>query len=670
MTTPLTNEQLDALSHQELVDYLCTAVEELDVLYVEIWLRRLKQRGVQDAVTRKHSWKDSSAFALVGSAQHTPLRELVFLLLVFRLPPISAVRQVFSRFDLQSWAHSTVDCRFNREIRPAAYQTAVRISSCGDEQALEKLLDELAKEGKLPDQPDPSTFTGCNPLPPRPLDAFGPPPSSDSSRSSISLLSSPPAGPAAAFPAALPSAGPSSAASSAPSTKLRIAPVPAELSLSALEALLGSLDGLCGVELSAPSAAVLTFRNQIDAERARQALGGMQLGPSNVVATTISTPRAHLPPPLPPLHHPRPVKLSTANSWPSTATQAAPRPRFPLDHAFSLRIFNLARGVSPEAVFSLFYQHGIKIKRSSFRFGPAHDAYVTVPNRLACQLALDLLPGSILSGTSTARQVEVERDRPDYGASDEAKQSHPKVVLSGLDRHTSDSEVRRLAQSTQCGMYGARTGASTLVVGPAGATVSKEASFRTSSPFAAEQAVRALDGTHFGGRCIRARWVHMGEAAEEEKQREEAEYGEREMEIEASSETEETAEETADGPAGVEIEVDSPVSSLRLDDTFGPPSSKRPPSPVQLPSPLPRSFPEILPGSHQHSLFPVAHGRPTRLRDPLSANCDDRQPSAPTTLYPSSSAKRAAEAQLAESVAGGGAGAARKKKRRTVSFAE
>lgn len=39
------------LSEQGLVDYLCTAVEEEDALYVWIWLRRLRERGAENAVT-------------------------------------------------------------------------------------------------------------------------------------------------------------------------------------------------------------------------------------------------------------------------------------------------------------------------------------------------------------------------------------------------------------------------------------------------------------------------------------------------------------------------------------------------------------------------------------------------------------------------------------------
>lgn len=38
-----------ALTQQELVDYLVTAVEETDVLYVVYWLQEMRRRGLLDS---------------------------------------------------------------------------------------------------------------------------------------------------------------------------------------------------------------------------------------------------------------------------------------------------------------------------------------------------------------------------------------------------------------------------------------------------------------------------------------------------------------------------------------------------------------------------------------------------------------------------------------------
>ncbi|GAA6040041.1 hypothetical protein JCM8097_004751 [Rhodosporidiobolus ruineniae] len=209
MADPLTDEQLDALSDQELVDYLCTAAEELDILYVEIWLRRLECRGLKDAAVRKHSTKPFCALTIVGGGRQAPLAELILHALLFRLPHTSTGRPTGVLFDemwLQPWAKSTVNVHHARSSQRVSYCKARQLYACKTDAGVATLLDKWYEAKQLPTLP----------------------------------------------------------------SRIRISPVPPKATVELLRQRLPELEGLCGVELAEAGAAVLTFADGEAAKRARE----------------------------------------------------------------------------------------------------------------------------------------------------------------------------------------------------------------------------------------------------------------------------------------------------------------------------------------------------------------------------------------------------------------
>ncbi|GAA6040076.1 hypothetical protein JCM8097_004771 [Rhodosporidiobolus ruineniae] len=519
MLTSLTNEQLDALTDQALVDYLCTAVEELDVLYVEIWLRRLKGRGVKDAVTRKHSSSNMSALARAGRAQQGVLAELVLHLLLFRLPssPKDAWNETaYLALGFREWAVAAALYRHVFDSASPAYLDACEVFTCANQAAVATVLDSWLARGKLPQPPASDALTGCKPLPA--------PPTPASPHPSTTLLDYPiPPAPSTSSAPSTASAS-SSSSSFSPSTRLRLSPIPPGASVEMLTKRLPLLQGLRKVELNGEDAAVLSFGSQVEAERARgeilRSYGGRT--PLNVVFFSGINSSA----PLPPARLAGEPAISAASTEPTPPTSVpptapappplvapprplahpkAPPPFFPPDHPIRLRLSNLPPHTQPLAILSFLYTNGVAADPYSLTLTPIWDAYLTVPHRAAYELALSRLDNQFFPGST--RRIVVDRDRPDYGASAAQKTAHPTVLVAGLSGRATKADVERLGQRAKCGVYDARIKSSPADVG------GREGSFRTSSPFAAERAVEVLDGLMLGGAKLSAWWLSAEEAA-------------------------------------------------------------------------------------------------------------------------------------------------------------
>ncbi|GAA6040077.1 hypothetical protein JCM8097_004772 [Rhodosporidiobolus ruineniae] len=259
--------------------------------------------------------------------------------------------------------------------------------------------------------------------------------------------------------------------------------------------------------------------------------------------------------------------------------------RFPADHPIRLQLLDVPPGLNGTDLNLLLLTSSIPFDSASVSFGSADDAYFIVPNRAAYELALERLDGSAFY-PGTATRVSIDRDRPDRAATDEEQASHPMVILSGLKSHTSANDVGRLARSTRCGSYNPRafdvrvrdrTVNGEGSIGDRGPTRAAEGSFRTSSPAAAERAVKLLDGATVGFRRIEARWVHMGSAAMEKRKKAEEELnGEKEMDLAQSS----------DEDSPVRAVVPAPLSSASVRLVRPHLNSHKAP-PLQLPSPEP-----------------------------------------------------------------------------------
>ncbi|GAA6040043.1 hypothetical protein JCM8097_004752 [Rhodosporidiobolus ruineniae] len=512
MFTPLTNEQLDALTDQEVVDYLCTAVEELDVLYVEIWLRRLKSRGVRDGVTRNHSWGNVSAVSLAGSAEQSVLTELVLHLLLFRLPTLPKgvwTEEAYSDLGLPSKAVPTALSDHREGSTSTVYLAASELIACAN-------------------QNDP---------------------------------------------------------------RVRIAPV---FSTTALR-MLPELEGMKGAELFGEDTAELSFRNLVDAEAARKALDG------------------------------------------TYSSRLSPAP--PADHPIDVHLSNLPPHVLSAELISILHANDIVAYPYSLRFGPSltevslTEVSLTVANRAAYDLTLSRLDGNNWPGTQ--RPILVERTRPDTFATADERRRHPMVVVDGLGGEITAADVIRLAKSTRCGAYAARADVDESV-DPLGMAV--RGSFRTSSPFAAEQAARALDGVLVGGRRVRAMWITSDELGKKANQSVERDRGGVTTAVPGDEEGK------VGGASSSSVQPSSTLSG-NLDD----PPSAQPQPPFQLPSPspslhaspppnlpLPPSNPQL---AHLRLSPPSSYRNPPSVPSRADTTADERNPYA-GIIVPFSTKKR------------------------------
>ncbi|GAA5890706.1 hypothetical protein JCM6882_000631 [Rhodosporidiobolus microsporus] len=152
-------ERLANLSEQDLVDYLCTAVEEEDVLFVWLWLKRLEGRGQKSGARRKYSWQDRSPLSTVCAAPQTPLRLFILQLLLLTVDD-EFFSSVLRGLDAQPWAVQVV--RVFQERGASASPTAAELLSLTDEAAAADWVDtHLPPPPKSPDE-----LTGFKPLPP------------------------------------------------------------------------------------------------------------------------------------------------------------------------------------------------------------------------------------------------------------------------------------------------------------------------------------------------------------------------------------------------------------------------------------------------------------------------------------------------------------------------
>ncbi|GAA6040039.1 hypothetical protein JCM8097_004750 [Rhodosporidiobolus ruineniae] len=337
-------------------------------------------------------------------------------------------------------------------------------------------------------------------------------------------------------------------------------------------------------------------------------------------------------------------------------------------HPIRIRLGNLPKNLSREEIIALFHRYDIPTDPTTVGFGSPQDAFITVPHRAAFQLALKRLDLSYYPNTSY--RIYLDRDRPDALAIAEEKASHPMVVLSGLGPVTTADKINRLARHARCGRYDICVNRSATAPGDV------EGTFRTSSPFAAEQAVRALDGAVVDGSRVEARWVHMGEAAEEARRRDEERARARQLDPIATAARSSTS------------------SSSRPSELVGPtsPGGARHSPPVQLPSPNPSVESSPAPPPLHFSLTSTYDGpvSPTVTPQPLPPSPATSRGNHPVdgVLLPSSStaavssaaspsspiaspSKRSAPLPLAETVlAYAKTGRANKEKRRKASLAE
>ncbi|GAA6006012.1 hypothetical protein JCM10207_007306 [Rhodosporidiobolus poonsookiae] len=162
------------------------------------------------------------------------------------------------------------------------------------------------------------------------------------------------------------------------------------------------------------------------------------------------------------------------------------------DHPIRLHLKPLPLGTTPAAITDLCALWGVAVDPSSFHIR-RDDAFFTVPNREAW-LAADR---GLNDATYNDKVLTVERDHRWRWMSREERESHPSVIVEGLPLHTDPAAFAKLARATRVGP----DGESVELFGALGA-----GAFRVPSPFAAEQAVEALNGLCWEGARLRATW--------------------------------------------------------------------------------------------------------------------------------------------------------------------
>ncbi|GAA5890654.1 hypothetical protein JCM6882_000613 [Rhodosporidiobolus microsporus] len=468
---------LNAETDAQLVDRLVQCAEEEDLLYVEICLRRLLARGVVDAVVRQHSWKGVSPLILVATSPYTKARELILQVLLFRLD--TSIHSAFVGVDLETWARGVVVRWENKGKRTADQAQAV--VSCKDEAMVADWIDAAVRADVLPTLSNFSVLTGCRPLPPPPRFSIRKP----SQPQHVPNTSSVPEQPAPLRPVGF--TGATDRPTAIPSVGgLRIVRV-SPTSAASLTHAIHNTSSLHGLEQMKQEgdAVFLTFSTPEDAAKAVGCLeGGFDiLSAELVLETQISAAGP---------------AIQTLSVTPEDASPSSP---FLNDHPIRIRLAGLPGSISTAEVVALFVWAEVRISRLRLvpmRGGAATDAYATVPDRSSWQVARTRLD-KLVWGNS---YLELDRDRPDFGASPEQKAMHPTVFVDGLPPFVNQHAVLSIGRTAKVGVYGAES-----VLAMRDGSLVARGSFRTSSPAAAAEAVRQLDGTTLpDGRRVVSWW--------------------------------------------------------------------------------------------------------------------------------------------------------------------
>ncbi|GAA5890669.1 hypothetical protein JCM6882_000618 [Rhodosporidiobolus microsporus] len=354
----------------------------------------------------------------------------------------TSTSSAFAGARLQSWSAGVVE-QWSAQGRLNARQ-AGDIVQLTDEGAIATWMDTALANGDLPPPPNPHRLTGCGrlPLPPPPPPPFQEPPS----------------------PRVV-------------ERKSSLPPVPA----------------LVQLPRPPPAESAPTFVNVFVLPTP---MGGQLVGGPGQQ----TFPLPFHPFGAPPLSKPTPPGPAPAYTPLGRPDFYTPQPLPQDDHPIRIRIGNLPANTSRDEIIHILRTAGTPIsnlRTVSTQSGSATDGYGTLPSRSAWSVAFERLHLSFYNGS----RIYLDRDRPDFQASAEERARHPVVVLDALPPRMDVDAVMRLGRTSRCGLYG-------VTADP----VEKDGqqftrgTFRTSSPAAANDAARQLNGAEVEGRRIVSWW--------------------------------------------------------------------------------------------------------------------------------------------------------------------
>ncbi|GAA5901970.1 hypothetical protein JCM6882_000154 [Rhodosporidiobolus microsporus] len=520
------------LNEQQLVDYLVVASSEQDILFVAFWLKRLKERGVEDAGKLKDLRSNRSALTVAASAEKSPLR--LFILQLLLLSATTAVSEVVQSLELEQWARDVV-ASWETEGRAGAADAA-HLLSLEDDGAVADWID-----ANLPPPPSPNDLTGCRPLPPVHLHLSPAAPQLAESTPETSISAYFPLYPPSASLAGPPSPFSSPAASATALLKastLLLRPIPYGFTGGRLLTELPHLSHLKHFELIAgEKLARATFTSPTAAREAMRKLVGVKVGETLLFVETEQQARSSLPsstapsPAIPAVPH-LPAKPAINNSKGETTLSFPPLNLPPPDYLSSCAVSFLNNpspplsAIAPSNVpLDAYTSHSIPLQLSN------------LPPTVSLEETLRYLPPVTPSSASLCNDAqgqvlrfsvpdhvawfEVERatlratihgrvlhlDREPLSSAEQLSPERPKILVEDTSgRELTPLEVTHLSDATRCGAYNRTT-----VFKPASLKTPSSSptwgTFRVSSPPSAERAVKMLDGLDLGrGRTIKARW--------------------------------------------------------------------------------------------------------------------------------------------------------------------
>ncbi|GAA6044803.1 hypothetical protein JCM8097_004156 [Rhodosporidiobolus ruineniae] len=159
---------------QELVNYLVTAVEEQDVVFVLWWLSEMRQQAtattsgneVGEGVVQPHSWKAHSALAAAVRLSSTPPHRLLILqiLLCYIEEPTDADACDVAVLEEKEWAEEEMRC----------WTVGGREKADAARMLVDLLVSEAAEwlDDNLEPHPFQDSLTGDGPLPPPPASSL------------------------------------------------------------------------------------------------------------------------------------------------------------------------------------------------------------------------------------------------------------------------------------------------------------------------------------------------------------------------------------------------------------------------------------------------------------------------------------------------------------------